>query len=475
MVDKIVNTIALIGNWGYLVIFFAAFLESSAFTGFIVPGESIVVLSGFLAAQGHLEIWDCFLWVAIGAVLGDSVGYAIGKAVGRGYFEKHKRLFLLKEKHIKRADEYFQRRGGKAVFFGRFVGILRAIVPFAAGMSKMPYRRFVIYNVTGGIIWTVCFIILGYFFGHSWQLIEKWSGRAGLFVFFIILVITGFGYIYRTIAKRQTELRGWFENIYFRIISIPYVKRFIQKHHGLIAFIARRLSPKSYMGLHLTIGLALSIAFVWIFGGITEDILTGDPFVVVDQWVLSHILYFRTPMANSFFTIFTNLGGSFAILVGSLIVIIYLSLRKRFDYLVSYITAIIGGSVLVFILKTSIHRVRPISDTSLIKVGGWSFPSGHAMASIIFFGMVAFLSFQDIKSWELRVLVVTASGFIVFLIGLSRIYLQVHYLSDVLAGYVGGLFWLSICITGLEVYRKKVISKTMAGAYNLPSSPSQLS
>jgi undecaprenyl-diphosphatase len=151
----------------------------------------------------------------------------------------------------------------------------------------------------------------------------------------------------------------------------------------------------------------------------------------------------------------TQLGGWKAITIGSLSVIIYLLFKKRMDYLLAYVTAILGGNVLFLILKMVIHRVRPISETSLIGVVGWSFPSGHAAMSVIFYGMFSYFMMRETESWKLSVLTAVTALFVVFLIGFSRIYLQVHYLSDVVAGYVGGLFWLTICLTGLEVYGKK--------------------
>jgi membrane protein DedA with SNARE-associated domain/membrane-associated phospholipid phosphatase len=455
MIERLLNTVNILGHWGYLIIFTAAFLESSAFMGFLVPGESVVVLSGFLASQGYLEIGD-LLWVVIlGAVLGDSVGYGLGKTIGRGYFERHKRLLLLKEKHIQKVDAYFQRHGGKTIFFGRFVGFLRAMAPFAAGMSRMPYRRFFIYNLAGGILWSLTFTLLGYFFGQSWQLIEKWLGRTGLFAFFILLIIIGFSFLYKTLIKRQEEICGWFRDKYTAFILNPHVKEFVNRHPKIVSFVKERLSPASYLGLHLTLGLAISVVFAWVFGGITEDILTGDPFVLVDQWVLNHILYFRTSLVTQIMIIFTQLGDWKAITIGSLAVIIYLLFKKRIEYLLAYVVAILGANILFLILKIVIHRVRPISKTPLIKAEGWSFPSGHSVMSVIFYGMITYFIVRGIRSWEPRVFIVMTAMFLVFLIGFSRIYLQVHYLSDVLAGYVGGLFWLTICVTGLEVYRKK--------------------
>jgi len=455
----ILNSISSLGNWGYALLFLAPFLESSAFVGVLVPGESVVVLAGFLASHGYLELYNCMIVIALGAILGDSTGYALGKAFGREYFSRHERLFLFRRKHLQKVEGYFARHGGKTIFWARFVHLLRALTPFTAGMSAMPYGRFALFNVAGGIIWTVCFTSLGYFFGQSWQLVERWAGRAGVFVLFMILVIALFVYLYEKLSENQEDIFTWFREIG----SSPIVMRFEQQHPKFVAFIARRLSPGSYLGLHLTIGLSISTVFIWIFGGITEDILTGDPFVAVDQWVLGRVLYFRSPLANNVMEALTQLGGIRFIAPCTIAVVAFLLLKRRFEKAAGFTAAIVGGSLLNNVLKTIIHRPRPISETTLVTAYGWSFPSGHAMTSMIFYGMIAYLLVRTVGSWRLRAFFMALAGFMVFMIGFSRIYLQVHYLSDVLAGYAGGLFWLSICITGLEVYSaKKKLAATQA-------------
>jgi len=451
MIGKLLGKISLLGHWGYAVIFLAAFLESSAFMGLIVPGESIVVLAGFLSSHGYLDLGDCILVISLGAILGDSTGYRLGKSIGRDYFQRHERFFLFRQKHLQKVDSYFEKHGGKTIFWGRFIGLLRAMAPFAAGMSAMPYGKFFMFNATGGIIWAVTFTVLGYSFGQSWQLVEKWSGRAGVFVLFMIVVVAGFSYLYRKLSLRRNEIYAWFEGF----PSSPFIRTFMQRHPAFFEFIAQRLSPASYLGLHLTVGLSVSMIFVWIFGGITEDILTGDPFVAVDQWVVGEVLYFRSPLASNAMQAITQLGGTTVLSLSSLAVIAYLVLKRHFDKAIGFCVALVGGSLLVSILKIAFHRPRPINESSLILVSGWSFPSGHAMMSVIFYGMVTYLLLQTVYSWRLRSFFLVLAGFIVFLIGFSRIYLQVHYLSDVVAGFAGGFFWLSICITGLVIYTIK--------------------
>ena len=177
---------------------------------------------------------------------------------------------------------------------------------------------------------------------------------------------------------------------------------------------------------------------------------------MVDQWMVNQILYFRSPLATHMMTIVTQFGGWKVITIGSIVIIVYLMFKKRMAQLLCYVAAILGGNFLCLILKMVIHRVRPISETSLINAAGWSFPSGHSVMSVIFYGMITYLSVRYLRSWRPSVFMATVAGFVIVLIGLSRIYLQVHYLSDVIAGFAGGLFWLTMCITGLEVYRKKV-------------------
>jgi membrane protein DedA with SNARE-associated domain/membrane-associated phospholipid phosphatase len=468
MMERLLALFASLGHWGYLVVFLLPFLESAAFTGLLVPGETVVVLAGFLSSQGYLDLGDCLVVISLAVVLGDTVGYTLGKAIGRGYFEHHKRLLFLKEKHLQKTEEYFDRHGGKTIFLARFTHFLRAMAPFVAGMSRMPYKKFITFNVAGGILWTVVFTLLGYFFGQSWQMIEKWAGRAGLFILFLFLVIAGFSFLYRTATKKKPELLAWFKEVSGAVASVPFFRDFREGHPGTATFIRQRLSPEGYLGIHLTVGLMVSAVFIWIFGGITEDVLTGDPLVNVDRWVLEQVHFFRTPLTTSFMTAFTALGGSRMITAGGLTIAIYLIFKKRFDDLLIYLTAILGGSFLSFILKTAVHRVRPHAGFALIQIGGWSFPSGHAMMSIIFYGMLAYLFIRKTQSWKLQVFAVSAAGLIVFLIGFSRIYLGVHYLSDVLAGYTGGLFWLTVSITGLETYKRFSAAKNQKIPSEIP-------
>ena len=192
MADKILqyllDLVTRLGDWSYLIIFGAAMLECAAFAGLLVPGESLVLASGFFAHQGILKLDAVIAAVAVGAVAGDNIGYLLGARLGREWLLKKGSRFGLRKKRLAQVDAFFQRQGPRAVFIGRFIGFARALVPFVAGASGMSYRRFVVADALGAGLWTVAFVALGYVLGASWQVAEKWISRSGLVLGAVLLL-----------------------------------------------------------------------------------------------------------------------------------------------------------------------------------------------------------------------------------------------------------------------------------------------
>ena len=182
MLEYLLDLVTRLGHWSYLIIFLAAALECAAFAGLLVPGESLVLASGFLAHQGVLSLDTVMVAASLGAVVGDNIGYQLGARLGRVWLVHHGRRVGINERRLKRAEAFFDRHGPKAVFVGRFVGFARALVPFVAGASRMPYRRFLMYDALGAALWTIGFVLLGYGLGASWRVAERWVGRVGLIV-----------------------------------------------------------------------------------------------------------------------------------------------------------------------------------------------------------------------------------------------------------------------------------------------------
>lgn len=189
ILQYLLDLIARLGHWSYLVIFAAAALECAAFAGLLVPGESLVLASGFFAHAGLLKLDALIPAAAIGAAAGDNIGYYLGRRLGRNWLLRHGRSIGLRQRRLAQAEAFFQRQGPKAVFIGRFIGFARALVPFVAGASRMRYGKFVLYDALGAVLWTIGFVTLGYVLGASWQLAEKWIGRAGLMLGGVLLVM----------------------------------------------------------------------------------------------------------------------------------------------------------------------------------------------------------------------------------------------------------------------------------------------
>jgi len=232
------------------------------------------------------------------------------------------------------------------------------------------------------------------------------------------------------------------------------VARLRTRYDAQLRWLLRRLTPGQYLGLHLTVGLLAAAGCLWLFGGIAEDVLTGDPIVRFDRALDDYLHAHATPALTTFFLIVTALGSIEAIVLLRVVVATFLAWGRRWLFLGSWLAAVAGSAFLNHVLKGLFERPRPHFEHPLLVETSYSFPSGHAMESFVIYGMLAYLAVLALRSWESRVAVVFEAALLVVLIGFSRMYLGVHYFSDVLAGYAAGGVWLSALITGAETIRR---------------------
>ncbi|HEV2812924.1 MAG TPA: DedA family protein [Solirubrobacteraceae bacterium] len=199
------------GNWAYLLVGALAFLETGAFIGLVAPGETAVIAGGVFAGQGNLELVVLLALVWAACVAGDSVSFWLGRRLGRGFLIKHGPKVKITEARLTQVEGFFERRGGITILIGRFIGIVRALAPFVAGASRMPYARFLPYDIVGSGLWAGTFVLLGYF---SWRNIDKAAEIAsrgtlalGSTVTLVIALLLAHRFL-RT-SEQRTEARRW--------------------------------------------------------------------------------------------------------------------------------------------------------------------------------------------------------------------------------------------------------------------------
>jgi membrane-associated protein len=203
MSSLIEHVLAVPGVLVYVLVGVLVFVEDALFVGFVIPGETAAVLGGVDASRGHARVWLMIVVVIGAAIIGDSVGYEIGRQVGPRVLRAR-----ILDRHRGRLDDardFLGRRGGSAVFLGRFVAFFRAVMPALAGTAKMRYRRFLGYNAAGGLLWGAGFVLLGYLAGNSYAAVERAVGRgAALAVLALVLV----GLLVWRIRKHRAERRS---------------------------------------------------------------------------------------------------------------------------------------------------------------------------------------------------------------------------------------------------------------------------
>lgn len=193
MLDFLTNCVGSLGQWGYLVIFFVVVLECQAVLGLIMPGESLVLASGFLAGQGVFDPAVLLLAISLAAIFGDSIGYQLGLHLGREWLLHSACRFGIRREHLDRVDQFLATYGGIVVFSSHFLHLFRSLMPFVAGSRRMAYWRFLAFNAAGCVIWAGIFVTLGYLTGKNWRLATEWIGNFGkilvaaLMLFFVVV------------------------------------------------------------------------------------------------------------------------------------------------------------------------------------------------------------------------------------------------------------------------------------------------
>jgi len=184
LLDRLFN---VSGVLVYSIVAVLVFAEDALFIGFVIPGETAAVLGGVIASRGHVQLWLIALIVVAAAIVGDTVGYEVGRHLGPRLLNL--KVFNKRRARLDDAQDFLRRRGGAAIFLGRFVAFFRAVMPALAGTARMRYLKFLAFNAAGGLTWGVGFTLLGYLAGNSYQRVAKTAGTAAAIVVAAIVLV----------------------------------------------------------------------------------------------------------------------------------------------------------------------------------------------------------------------------------------------------------------------------------------------
>ncbi len=235
----------------------------------------------------------------------------------------------------------------------------------------------------------------------------------------------------------------------------PRINVLRRRFAAQIAFAQARLDPDSELGLRLTLGVVLLVGATWLFGGVAEDVVTGDPLVEVDAWISRWFHLHATPGVTWVMLLISHLHGTTGISLLALALALYLAWRKQGYWLLTLLVALPAGMLINLLLKEIFLRARPSFSDPILTLTTYSFPSGHVVGATLFYGVLAAIIVASLRSWSRRVLVVMCAGALVILVGITRVYLGVHYFSDVVAAAAWSTAWLVLCLIAMDALRRR--------------------
>ena len=222
-----------------------------------------------------------------------------------------------------------------------------------------------------------------------------------------------------------------------------------------LRFLRNRLSPGDALGLHLTVGLVIMILGCWLFADIAEDLQPNESLFAPDHAVTDWFQAHATPGLTTAARIATTFGSVGFVTTASIAGALFLLRARAWNRLLAFGLTMLGGSALNIVLKHLFHRQRPVLENPLVTLSSFGFPSGHTMGATLLYGFLALLAAHAFRRGRSRFAAALAASVVIACVGLSRIYLGAHYLTDVLAAIAAGAAWLALCWTAVEIFRRR--------------------
>lgn len=461
-VKELVGDIAqALGPWTYLAVGVLAFLETGAFVGLVAPGETVVIVGGVIAGQGEVSLIVLIGIVWAAAILGDTMSFFIGRRLGRGFILRHGPKVKIDEERLEQVESYFDRHGGKTILIGRFIGLVRALAPFVVGSSGLAYRRFIPYSIIGCGLWATTFCVLGYVFWQSFDQVADVAGKATFGFGVTVALVVGAVLAYRQLRHPEQRRRAveWMEGqrLLRPLLAVarPIRRRLLAPIWSIVGpevrFLFDRMTPGG-LGLELTTTLAVAGIGFYVFA-VYAVTLSADPATTpADRELLDladrlNIHATLTDVAK----IVTDFGAFPTVATLIVVTSILLAARRHWYEAAALATGFILLYVSVHLAKSGIDRPRP--SGGLVDASGFSYPSGHAAYATAWVAVAVVIA-RVIPGVASRAALVGGALVLAAAIGLSRIYLRVHYWSDVAGGWGlgAGVFGLCAAIALIVAY-----------------------
>jgi len=459
-VESLIEDVATaLGAWTYLLVGVLAYLETAAFIGLVAPGESVVIVGGVIAGQGEISLVVLIGIVWTAAVLGDTTSFFVGRRLGRGFLLRHGPKVKIDEGRLEQVESYFERHGGKTILIGRFIGLVRALAPFVAGSSGLAYRRFFPFSVIGCGLWATVFCVLGYVFYESFDKVANVAGKATFgFGVTVVLIVGGIA-AYRRLRKPEERRKAveWMERrpllrpllAALRPLRDRVLAPFWRVFGPQVRFVGNRVTPGD-LGLELTSTLAVAGVGFYVFTVYAVTLSSDTSTTPADRELLDLANQINVnETLTDVVKIVTDLGAFPTVAALTIAVSILLAARRHWIEL----GALVAGAVLVYVAvqlaKAGIDRPRP--EEPLVEADGQSYPSGHAAYATVWVACAVVVS-RVVPGIASRAALIGGSLVIATAIGLSRLYLRVHYWSDVAGGWGLGAGVFGLCaVIGLVV------------------------
>jgi membrane protein DedA with SNARE-associated domain len=421
------SILELINHYGYIILFSALVLELIAFP---LPGELMMMYCGFLVYDSKMNLIISILVATAGAIVGITISYFIGAKLGARFFEKHGSHVHLGPKRMETISKWFKSYGNRLLILAYFIPGVRHITGYFSGITKISYRRFALNAYLGAFIWTATFISIGKVLGPNWEKFHSYISKYLIIGSVGISIILISIYVYK---NHKTQIIESTYKMLNRIISIFHSMGKIKVAMAIIAV--------AFLGF-----------FVLVIG-VIQDYLAHEfnQFDIVVSYLIKAI--FTTKWSNfiGFFQVITSI--KILVMLAILISIWIIKINKNRILEIEFLFIVIGGGeVLQFALRHIFRRLGP-SSIKIMESSLYTFPSYEALMAIVTYGFFTFLIIRHIKKAWAKTAIIIITLIICVFAGISPIFFQTEFPSDVYAGYIFGGVWLTINIILLEVYR----------------------